>query len=90
MAAVASSDIAKGVRSLGLAGRPVCLHSSLRSFGVVDGGADSVIVGFLETGCTLMVRSLSWRYAVLPVEGLNLVQAGRSSKADVVAVAAEE
>jgi len=70
MAAVRANDVEAGVRALGLAGRPVCLHSSLRSFGAVEGGADAIVDGFLAVGCTLIVPSFSWRYAVLPIDGL--------------------
>jgi aminoglycoside N3'-acetyltransferase len=36
---VTTSDIRLAIRNLGLAGRPLCVHSSLRSFGWVEGGA---------------------------------------------------
>ncbi len=46
---VTSSDIAAGLRSLGLlAGASVLVHSSLKSFGHVEGGADAVIDGVLQ------------------------------------------
>jgi aminoglycoside 3-N-acetyltransferase len=48
------------VRGAGLAGRTVCLHSSLRSFGHVAGGADAVIDAFLEEGCTLIVPAFTY------------------------------
>lgn len=70
MAVFRANHVEAGVHALGLAGRPVCLHSSLRSFGAVESGADAIVDGFLGAGCTLMVPSFSWRYAVLPVDGL--------------------
>ncbi len=43
------SDIAQGLRDLGVKrGDAVLLHSSLRSFGEVEQGADGVIDGFLD------------------------------------------
>jgi aminoglycoside N3'-acetyltransferase len=71
MTTVTAHDIAAGLRRLRLTGKPVCLHSSLSSFGTVVGGTDSVVDAFLEEGCTLMVPSFSWRFAVLPTEGLR-------------------
>jgi aminoglycoside 3-N-acetyltransferase len=55
-------DIRVGVRALGLAAKAVCLHTSLRSFGLVEGGADAVVDGFLAEGCTVMVPSFSAGY----------------------------
>lgn len=40
---------------LGLSGRPLCLHTSLRSFGEpLENGALTVIEGLLDAGCTVM------------------------------------
>ena len=54
------------IRTLGLTGRPVCAHASLRSFGHVDGGADAIVDAFLDEGCTLMVASFSGGVFGLP------------------------
>lgn len=54
------------LQETGLAGQPVCLHSSLRSFGSVAGGAASVIGAFLDEHCTVLVPTFSWNYAVSP------------------------
>lgn len=56
---MAATEIAKAVHALGLAGRAVCVHSSLRSFGRVEGGARTVIDALLGEGCTLMVPTFS-------------------------------
>lgn len=63
MAAVTQADIAAGLRSLGLAaGDTVMVHSSLSSFGHVEGGAPAVVRALLEvlteTG-TLIVPTFS-------------------------------
>ena len=64
---VTAADVSRAVVAAGLAGRAVCLHSSLRSFGDVEGGAASVIVGFLAVDCTLLVPTFSWdAFAISP------------------------
>lgn len=46
---ITKEDIKKGLRALGLKrGDIVGVHSSLRSFGYVEGGADAVIDALLE------------------------------------------
>jgi aminoglycoside 3-N-acetyltransferase len=71
MSTVTAPDIRAGVRRLGLAGKAVCLHSSLSSFGTVTDGADDVVDAFLAEGCTLIVPSFSWRFAALPSKDLR-------------------
>lgn len=39
---------------LNIANKVVCLHSSFRSFGDVQGGPQTIIDAFLESGCTLV------------------------------------
>jgi aminoglycoside N3'-acetyltransferase len=63
---VRSRDITAAVRALGLQNRPVCLHSSLRSFGFVEGDALTVIQGFLDEGCTVMVPTFTYENGVAP------------------------
>lgn len=57
---VTRADVAAALDDLGLAGRPVCVHSSLSSFGWLDGGADAVIDAALAADCTLMVPAHAW------------------------------
>lgn len=73
---VTQQDIRRAVRALGLAGRPVCLHSSLRSFGHVAGGAPSVVRSFLEEGCTLLVPTFSSAFEVAPPPHLRFQRNG--------------
>ena len=68
---VSARDVSETVRALNLQNRPVCLHSSLRSFGTVEGGAEAVIRGFLNEGCTVMVPAFTYD-SVLPPAGLRL------------------
>jgi len=64
--AVTLSDIRKAAKSADLSGRLVCVHASLRSFGWVDGGAQTVIDGLLAEGCTVLVLTLTYAYASAP------------------------
>lgn len=73
---VSARDISEAVRTLGLHNRPVCLHSSLRSFGLVEGGAGTVIRGFLDEGCTVMVPTFTYESSVPPPAGLRLPRNG--------------
>ncbi len=57
--AVTINDIGTGVRRLGLQGRVLCVHSSLRSFGQVEGRARTVVDGLLAEGCTVLVPTFS-------------------------------
>ena len=59
-------DIIEATRDLGLSGHPICVHSSLGSFGRVQGGASAIIDGLLAKECTVMVPSFSWTFAVPP------------------------
>jgi len=60
---ITAADIVSGLRALGVtAGDVVLAHSSLKSFGKVDGGADAVINALLEVvgpGGTAMVPTLT-------------------------------
>jgi aminoglycoside 3-N-acetyltransferase len=56
---VEERDLASGIERLNLTDKPVCLHSSLRSFGHVRGGASTVVNTFLAHGCTLLVPSFT-------------------------------
>jgi len=62
--AVTRAQIAQAVEAMGLTGKPVCVHASLRSFGRVEGGAEALIEAMLGEGCTLLVPTFSSSYAV--------------------------
>jgi aminoglycoside N3'-acetyltransferase len=51
---------AETVKAIGLGDSVVCLHSSLRSFGHLAGGAKAVIEAFLNAGCTLVVPAFTY------------------------------
>ena len=67
---VTRSDIARGFRELGLgAGDVVLMHSSLRAFGRVEGGADAVLDGMLDAlgpQGTLLVPTLTGHEKLSP------------------------
>jgi len=73
---VTESQIRRGIVGLGLEGRPVCVHSSLRSLGPVEGGADTVINAFLAEGCTLLVPTFTETNTVPPPPGYRLRRNG--------------
>jgi aminoglycoside N3'-acetyltransferase len=68
---VTAADIADAARLLGLSGLSVCVHASLRSFGWVDGGAPAAVNGLLGEGCTVLVPTFSWTFAVPPPANLR-------------------
>lgn len=75
-------DLREALRPLDLAGRLVCVHASLRSFGRVEGGADAVVEAFLEEGCTLLVPTFSWQaYRVNPPPGERPARNGMGENA---------
>lgn len=73
---VTRQQIQLALRGLGLSGRPVCLHSSLRSFGHVKGGAGAVVGAFLDEGCTVLVPTFSSAFAIAPPAHLRFERNG--------------
>ena len=63
---VTFDEIRCTIRELRLEEKPVCLHSSLRSFGWVEEGTSAAVDAFLSEGCTLLVPAFSWTYSVCP------------------------
>ena len=74
---VTPKDIAKAASRAGLDGRPVLVHSSLRSFGWVEGGAEAVVDGLLDHGCTVMVPAFSSVFWVPAPGDQRLLRNGR-------------
>ena len=66
---VTGDDIRAALRSLGLSGQVLCVHSSLRSFGRVAGGAEAVLDALLAQGCTVLVPSFTNDFEVPPPPG---------------------
>ena len=69
---VSSENISDALQRTGLAGRPVMVHSSLRSFGSLVGGTQAILDPFLDHGCTVMVPTFSHVYVIPPPEGQRL------------------
>jgi aminoglycoside 3-N-acetyltransferase len=69
MSTVTLADICQALQTLGLSGKPICVHSSLRSFGWVERGADTIVDAVLAEGCTLLVPTFSHEYATPPAPG---------------------
>jgi len=61
MAVIGTAQIAAALDSLAAAGRPVCVHASLRSFGPLAAGPETVIDAALAVGATLLVPTASFR-----------------------------
>ena len=56
---VTVQDVIEGARLAGLANLPIFVHSSLSSFGCVENGADTIIDGLLQSGCTVVVPAFT-------------------------------
>jgi len=71
--AVTSETIRDATRELGLAGLLLEVHSSLSSFGHVEGGAATVVDALLAEGCTVVVPTFtrSPSYLVDPPEAMR-------------------
>ena len=69
-------DLQQALRALDLPGHVVCLHSSLRSFGYVDGGAVAVVQAFVDEGCTILVPTFSSVFEVGPPPDLQFERNG--------------
>jgi aminoglycoside 3-N-acetyltransferase len=63
---VTAEAIRHAVDGLGLARRALCVHSSLRSFGTVAGGARTILNELLAAGCTVLVPTFSYNAFAIP------------------------
>jgi aminoglycoside 3-N-acetyltransferase len=70
------SQLVEAIQAIGLANSAVCLHSSLKSFGCLDGGADTLIGAFLDEGCTLVVPTFTYACEAAPPPDRQLSQNG--------------
>jgi aminoglycoside N3'-acetyltransferase len=68
---VDKSNIFEAVNKLGINNKSVCIHSSLKSFGYVDGGAETIIQAFLDAGCTALVPTFSDMFEIFPPKYLR-------------------
>ena len=58
---VQKNDIVNFIQRNNLEDSIICLHSSLKSFGFIEGGANAVLDAFLECGCTLVCPAFYWK-----------------------------
>ena len=58
---VEKKDLDEFIHRNNLQGTIICLHSSLKSFGFVAGGANAVLDAFLECDCTLVCPAFYWK-----------------------------
>lgn len=63
---VSRETIAEALRRLGLSGKPVVVHSSLKSFGHVSGGADTVIQSLRDVCSTVLMPGFQCAAKILP------------------------
>jgi aminoglycoside 3-N-acetyltransferase len=63
---VSHTDLLDAVKRLGLSGKAVCIHCSVRSFGGIDGGPRAIIDAFLAERATVLVPTFSWEFFVIP------------------------
>jgi aminoglycoside N3'-acetyltransferase len=73
---VTMATIRDAISAMELSGHPVCIHASLRSFGWVEGGAQTVIEALLAEGCTVLVLTLSFAFASPPPLERRLIRNG--------------
>jgi aminoglycoside 3-N-acetyltransferase len=63
---VTVSDVVAGLRTIGAAGRPVCVHASLRSFGHLADGAQTILEAARELEITLLVPTSAFQMCLVP------------------------
>jgi aminoglycoside 3-N-acetyltransferase len=66
MDAVREQDVTAAADATDLGGRPVVVHSSLRSFGAIDGGPAAVVRGLLGADATVVVPTSTFRFCRAP------------------------
>ncbi|PMN72140.1 AAC(3) family N-acetyltransferase [Enterovibrio norvegicus] len=63
------SDVQDAIKALALENKVLFVHSSVRSFGHLDGGPDTLIDALLEAGCTVVVPTFNYDTLCLPPNG---------------------
>lgn len=63
---VSVQEVIEGARAADLADLPIFVHSSLSSFGCVENGADTIIDGLLQLGCTVVVPTFTSDFELQP------------------------
>lgn len=73
---VTYNDIKDAINDNGLSNKTICLHSSLKAFGYLEGGAATVVKAFIESGCTIVVPTFYYNSAVKAPKGYEIKQNG--------------
>lgn len=68
---VKKDDIINEINELELVNKPVCIHSSLKSFGNLKGGPKSIVHAFMKIKCTIIVPTFSYDYEVPMPKNIN-------------------
>lgn len=68
---IGQDDVQRSLQDLDIHDIPVCIHSSLKSFGWLEGGPGALLGGFLSQGCTVLVPTFSDGYFIPPPPGLR-------------------
>ncbi len=76
---IPASDLAEAADELKLSGRPLMLHTSLKSFGApIDGGADTLLNVLLARGCTVLVPAFTEPHFRLAPPAATTMRPGRN------------
>jgi aminoglycoside 3-N-acetyltransferase len=62
-------DLLLGLRGLHLTGAPVIVHSSLKSFGQVEGGPGTVVNALVAAFKTVIVPTFTYKTIIIPLTG---------------------
>jgi len=62
-------DLLLGLRDLHLGNAPVIVHSSLKSFGQVEDGAETVVNALGSVFATVMMPTFTYKAMVIPLTG---------------------
>lgn len=73
---VSAKDIEKGFDELGIIGHRVLIHSSLSSFGHVEGGADTVVDVIINSFKTILMPAFCWDSNTTPPTNDRPIQNG--------------
>ena len=66
---IGKAEISQAIQELGLAGKALCIHASMRSFGdQVEDGAHGLLETFRQADCTVMTPAFSYGFLANPVE----------------------
>ena len=76
------NDLIVAFETLGLQKKPVIAHASMRSFGFIEGGADSIVTGLTHTVGALIMPMHTYKTMVTPLSGPvnNAISYGRGQQ----------